>query len=213
MAKSGVIPRLMGESYAGLSPAVQRHYSVAQHESLTLAGTMSTVRSSWFLKPVLWGMRPLNALVPHNGSGIAARVSHWNDDGATLEWRRVFEFPRARVGRSIVFESRMKAENGELVEWLNGGLGLRMSLHARDDGALVFNGLGYVVRVPGLAGGRLRVRVPLALVPLGTPTIVEEEVAPGRVRVTFTCRHPILGQTFEYVGAFTEAERERANEA
>ena len=181
--------------FARLRPAIRKHYDVSGEDRVVCRGIMSQMDHSLVVKPLLWMLRPLNALVPYRGKNVKAEVSHWVTDKNTLEFRRNFHFPGRR---DVIFESRMAARDDVIIEYLNGSfLGVKLKPSVSPDGELILKSTGFVLEIGGF-----KCVLPTWLVPLGTSIITEKEIAANEVAMTFESTHPLIGKTVGYSGTF-----------
>jgi hypothetical protein len=184
------------DAWRRLAPVIRRHYDIPPTDGTpcVLHGVMEEIFHAPAIKPWLALARRFEALVPHQGRDVPTEVRNWTDPAqpGALFWHRTFHFPAGRT----VFSSRMEAgADGELIELLRFGVGIRMRVSERD-GALVYTGRDHCWRF-GTA---------LASIPnwalLGDATIVESAVSEDELRVDFEIVHPLLGRTFGYRGKF-----------
>jgi hypothetical protein len=194
--------RVLGEdAWNRLAPVVRRHYDIPPSAGAPqiLRGVMEEIYHAPVVKPWLAMARGFEALVPYQGSDVPTEVRNWTDPARpeALFWHRTFHFPD---GRHSVFTSRMEAgANGEVIEFLRLGVGVRMAVSERD-GALAFTARDHCWRLgPVLAG------IPNWAL-LGRATVVESPVSDSELRVDFEIVHPLFGRTFGYRGQFSLAE-------
>jgi len=199
-----VIRRALGERWQYLGGVVRRHFDITPGtgESMVMNGRMD-VHHSRLAYPFLLVGRAVGALVAKRGTNVPVNVRNWcKPDSPAMHWHRTFRFPG---NGSLVFTSRMEHLGGShIIEYVGFGLGVRMRL-CEEDGALVFTSLGYQWDL-----GRLRLPLPDWLF-LGRAEIRETPLDDRRFRVTFSMRHPLLGETFGYKGEFSlEAAPDRS---
>jgi hypothetical protein len=192
-----VIKKALGNRWEQLSDAIKRHYDICPGEdnTLNLHGEMSEVFHSNIAKLFLLPGRLFGALVPYRGRNIPTQVTNWTCklNNNAMYWHRTLKFPGHP---EVIFQSRMEHVTGnEIIEYVKYGMGIRLALF-EENHALVYRGLGYVMRL-----GNLKLPIPNWLV-LGEATIVEEAVSDHAVRLDFKMIHPVFGKTFGYSGYF-----------
>ncbi|MGZ8219669.1 DUF4166 domain-containing protein [Methylomagnum sp.] len=185
------------DAWHRLAPVIRRHYDISPLDGTpkVLRGVMEEIFHAPIIKPWLALARSFEALVPYQGRDVPTEARNWTDPAQpdALFWHRTFHFPD---GRQTVFSSRMEAGgNGELVEYLRFGVGIRMAVSERD-GALVFTGRDHCWRVGSVVAG-----IPNWAL-LGDASIVESAVSEDELRVDFEIVHPVFGRTFGYRGKF-----------
>eukprot|EP01064_Diplonema_japonicum_P037578 TRINITY_DN882_c0_g1_i1.p1 TRINITY_DN882_c0_g1~~TRINITY_DN882_c0_g1_i1.p1 ORF type:complete len:224 (+),score=34.37 TRINITY_DN882_c0_g1_i1:60-674(+) len=180
--------------WARLQPAIKGHYDVSGDGNMIFCkGVMEEVSHNAVVKPLLWLFRPLEALVPFNGVNIGCEVTHIATDSSLL-FNRVF---KRQDGKKVNFNSKLKLHNGELVEFIKGGLGMRLNPTTDPDGSLRMESLGYVLWL-----GPVSLYIPSFLVPFGNAVITETSVTPTTTRMGYVSTHPLLGRTMGYTGTF-----------
>lgn len=195
-AKGPIMRRALGDGWERLGEVVRRHYEVTPgtDDAVTMNGIMDVYHSRLAYPFLLIG-RMLGALVARRGKDVPVCVRNWCRSGSpAMHWHRTFRFPG---NTPLIFASRMEyLEGDEIVEYVGFGLGVRMRL-TEEAGALVFTSRGYQWDL-----GPLRLRLP-DWVFLGRAQIRETPIDSEHFRVTFTMRHPLLGETFGYNGQFS----------
>jgi hypothetical protein len=189
-----IMEQALGPAWARLGSAVRQHYDIAPgaDERRVMHGTMR-VSHAWWATPVLTAGRIFGALLDRAGEGIPVRVENWTARGSrALHWHRTFAFPL----KPIVFRSRMEHAGGdEIVEYVRGGLGIRMRL-SEQEGALVYEGIRYQWDL-----GPLSLPIPDWLL-AGKASIREWSLDEERFAMEFHIRHPLFGEAFCYAGEF-----------
>ncbi|MDY0106523.1 MAG: DUF4166 domain-containing protein, partial [Giesbergeria sp.] len=175
-------------SWAQLPPGLQAHYRPGTSID---AGHMD-VEFPGFMRPLLWGLGWLGALVRRPGRGIHTTVEKVVS-GPRQHWRRTLRYADGQVAR---FDSYwVHAGANQLIEYVNPWLGLQMAVQVQD-GRLLYHGVRYVIRL-----GRVLLPLPEWLA-LGHTTIVEWGTGPRHFAMDFRLTHPLLGQVFRYSGTF-----------
>ena len=185
----------LGEDWDKLHPAVKKHYDLRPGEALLLTGTMDTVRSSPWVKPLIWIGRLFAALVPYTGTDVPVEVRNsCPADDNPIRFHRTFHFPGRKP---YPFRSQMEYWRGNsIVEFVRFGLGIRMDVSVQGD-ALRYETRGYIWRL-----GKFHIALPDNLF-FGRGEIWERGVDDHTVDTGFTMTHPLYGQTFCYGGRFT----------
>lgn len=198
MPTQAIFRLALGEdAWQRLAAPVRQHYDLAADSanSKTLNGVMDEIFHAPAIKPLLWLARGFGGLVPWQGRDVPVEVRNWTDPARPncLFWHRRFQFAD---GRRLVFASRMElAQDGEIIEFLRFGIGVRMRV-AESGGALVYTARDHCWKIgPWLLG------IPHWLL-LGEARIVESPAAEGGIRLDFTITHPWLGRSFGYRGRF-----------
>jgi hypothetical protein len=191
--------RLLGDDWHKLPPALQAHY---RWGAAVDRGAMD-IEFPRFMRPWLWGLRRLGALIDRPGAQVQTTVSK-SVAGERQQWQRTMTYAD---GQTATFNSVMVHAGGnQLIEFINPVLGLRMAVHLDDAGRLHYRGVHMVIQL-----GRVRLPVPEWLA-LGHTTIVEEAVDERRFAMDFRVTHPLLGQVYRYAGEF-EADAGDATDA
>lgn len=188
---SRLMRRAPGDPWKGLAPALKAHY----REGASVERGLLTIEFPRAMRPFLWGLRLLGALVHHAGRDVPTQVAK-DCMGDRECWHRTLSYPDGRVLR---FDSvRVPAGEGRLIEFVNPLLGLELA--PRIVGSQMhYRGVRFVLR---LASFDMSIPPWLAL---GTASIVERAIDDRRFFIDFRLRHPLLGQWFRYSGVF-EAE-------
>jgi hypothetical protein len=129
-------------------------------------------------------------------------------DAATggSRWTRCYALPHRLF---CVASVKALDADGSLVERLDFGLRMRLTLAARD-GVLSFDSAGYYIEWPGFVWrGRRRCawRLPLPkwFLP-GRTCVTHRDLGNGTFRFTMTIRHALLGELFNHDGVFRSVE-------
>eukprot|EP01059_Diplonema_ambulator_P007456 TRINITY_DN16916_c0_g1_i2.p1 TRINITY_DN16916_c0_g1~~TRINITY_DN16916_c0_g1_i2.p1 ORF type:complete len:190 (+),score=28.31 TRINITY_DN16916_c0_g1_i2:35-571(+) len=168
MTKKCILERALKEGdWARLKPAIKYHYDLTEEGCMVYCkGIIHEVRHNIIVRPLLWLFRPLNALVPFNGKDVGCSVTHSATENS-LVYKRVFDRPGGK-GR-VLFDSYLRIHNGELVEFITGGLGMRLNPQVTPTGSLRLESLGYVLYL-----GVFSIYIPSFLVPFGHAVITED---------------------------------------
>lgn len=178
----------LGADWDKLPPALQAHYRCG---TATDAGHLD-IDYPRYMQPCLSVLRVFGALVNRRGRNVSTVVEK-SVVGDRQHWRRTLAYPD---GKTIRFDSFwVPAGSGEIIEFVNPVLGLRMAPRV-EDGRLHYRGVRFVAKL-----GPLRLAIPEWLV-LGHTTIVEEAVDDTHFVMEFRLTHPLLGQVFRYSGRF-----------
>lgn len=178
----------LGEAWNQLPPALQAHY---QFGTTVDTGAMD-IEFPPFMRPYLWLLRRLGALINRSAQGVATVVNK-QVVGERQFWRRTMTYPDGQV---IPFNSFWEYAGGnQMIEFVNPVLGLQMAASVRE-GELHYRGVRFVARL-----GPLTLPIPEWLV-LGHTTIVERAIDDTRFAMDFRLTHPLLGQVFRYSGEF-----------
>lgn len=187
---TSLMQQALGAAWDELPPALQAHY----RSGTTDTGHMD-IEYPAFMQPVLHVLRLFGALVRRRGTNVATTVKK-HMEGDRQYWQRTMRYPD---GRSLQFNSVwVLAEHGQLIEFVNPFLGLRMAPRVVD-GSLHYRGVCFVVQL-----GPLRLPIPEWMV-LGHTTIREEAMDDTHFAMDFRLTHPLLGQVFRYAGRFETA--------
>lgn len=191
--KPGLVQQALGPAWAQLPPALQAHHGAGPR----LEEGQLDVDFPAFMAPVLRTVSALGALVHRRGRAVQTRVER-SMVGEHLHWQRTLRYADGQVLR---FNSVWApAAGGQLVEWVNPWLGLRLQPLVQGQ-QLHFRGVCLVLR---LAGRCLPLPEWLAL---GHTTIHEVAVDGHRVAMDFRLTHPLFGPLFRYAGTFRVDER------
>lgn len=148
-----------------------------------------------FMLPVLSVLGWLGALVNRRGHDVPTVVEK-SVQGERQHWRRMLRYPDAKPLR---FNSVWTvAAPGQLTEYVNAILGLRMAVHVEGE-RLRYSGIHYLLKL-----GAWQIPIPEWLV-LGHTTIVEEAIDDSRFAMDFRLVHPLFGEVFRYAGEFQVA--------
>jgi hypothetical protein len=197
MTAQPLFQRVLGDAaWYRLAPAIRRHYSLSDGQTLVLHGVMTEIFHSPWIKPLLLIAQAIDALVPHQGTEVPVEVRNRTDPAhpQTLYWHRTFRFPD---GRTTHFRSRMEAvADGQIVELLRLGIGIHLQVDERD-GALQYRALRHCWKI-----GPWMLPIPNWLL-LGDAIIIESAASAEELYLDFRIDHPLLGRTFGYRGCFT----------
>lgn len=179
----------LGSDWERLPAPLKAHYQFGPNVDL---GHMDIEFPLW-IKPYLWLLHKLGALLAKSGSQIPTRVEkHVVAD--RQYWRRTMRFPD---GAEIRFDSFwVPGKNNHLIEFVNPVMGLEMAPRLEGD-ELHYDGVRYVIKLGPLTFG-----LPEWLV-LGHTTIVERKHGEDGFAMDFRLTHPLAGQVFRYSGIFT----------
>ncbi|HWE44471.1 MAG TPA: DUF4166 domain-containing protein [Caulobacteraceae bacterium] len=136
------------------------------------------------------------------GEEVPVNVEVRETPDGRVEWLRTYHFKR-RAPVEVGSCKRMSAD-GELLEVVRGGLGMRLALTVEDH-ALHFRSARYFFETP--AG---RAPIPLWLTP-GRAHVVHAHVADDVFHFTLSFVHPLFGETFFQTGLFRDPVRKRAS--
>ncbi len=191
-----LLQQALGESWEKLPSVIQRHYclSSSQNTSSVVHGSM-TIDYPAFVKPILIGSRLLGALIHLKGGPMKVRVEKWiRENSNALYWQRDIEAPD---GSKTVFSSRMELDgDGQLIETVGFGFGIRLKISANDSGQLIYRSNGYIWNC-----GPISLPIADALL-LGHATIIETPISKDEFELDFKIHHPLFGQTYSYGGVF-----------
>ena len=189
--------RILGErAWRTLPAAVQARFAVTAHlVPGAYEGTMA-VRASWLGLAFAQACRLLGApLAPWTGEDVPVRVDVHGDPAGALVWDRTYSFPRHPAIR--VSSRKMQGARGELMEVIQGGLGMVLALTV-EDRALHFRSTSYFARL-----GPVRLPIPLILTP-GRAHVIHEDQGGGDFRFTLSFVHPLAGETIFQTGLFRD---------
>ena len=178
----------LGDAWEQLPPGLQAHYAEG---TTTDIGHMD-VEFPAFMRPCLWALSKMGALVQHKGRHVPTTVVK-TVVGKRQVWRRTLQFPNGPVAQFNSFWV-LHGDN-QLIEYVNPWLGLQMAVEVRG-GRLLYHGVRFVVRL-----GRWLLPTPEWLA-LGHTTIEERGTGANRFVMDFRLTHPLLGQVFRYSGEF-----------
>ncbi len=199
------VRQALGQQWSSLGRVIRRHYDLPPHTetNLEVAGIMDVVHSPVGRLFVAAG-RLFDALVPYRGRDIPVTVRNWSrSDSDAMFWHRTFRFPGKEP---VTFRSRMVyAGKNDIVEYVNYGLGIRMTLSAEGN-TLRYDSCGYQWDL-----GLLKLQIPDWLL-LGKAIIRETPVSENAFDVEFEIIHPLWGRTFGYSGRFTFCEEDAKQE-
>lgn len=185
---NGVMGRVLGEGWASLHPGLQAHHRLGA----TCDDGHMDVEFPWFMRPVLAVLGGCGILV-NRAEAAVHTVVHKHMEAEGLQWRRTLTFAN---GRRLHFNSVWtSSRDGELVEYVNRVLGLRMAVRVVE-GRLHYEGLSLVLR-----WGQRCWHVPEWL-GLGHTVIEEVGLDDTHFRMDFRLIHPWFGQVFRYAGRF-----------
>jgi hypothetical protein len=185
---SCLMRRAPGDPWDGLAPALKAHY----REGSSVETGLLTIEFPRAMRPVLWALRGLGALLDRAGRDVPTRVER-KCIGEGEYWRRTLRYPD---GTTLRFDTvRVPAREGRLIEFVNPLLGLEFA--PRIVGSQMhYRGVRFVLR---LADRDLTIPQWLAL---GTASIIEQAIDDQLFFIDFRLRHPILGEWFRYSGTF-----------
>lgn len=187
-ASPGLMQQALGPDWYRLPPALQAHHRggcLLEHGHLDIHFPAP-------LKPVLWLLGCLGALVHRRGTRVPTRVARCTVHGLQ-RWQRLLQYAD---GRQIRFDSVWEAgPPGRLVEFVNPVLGVELAPRVAD-GCLHYHGVRLVLRC-----GRWSCHLPSGL-GLGAVCIIEREVDAAHIAMDFRMRHPWFGELYRYAGVF-----------
>lgn len=190
---TSLVQQALGPAWAQLPPALQAHHGAGSR----LEEGRLDVDFPAFMGPVLWAVSALGALVCRRGQAVHTRVQR-RVMGEQLQWQRTLHYADGQVLR---FNSSWAAwPGGQLVEWVNPWLGLRLQPFVQGQ-QLHFRGVCLVLRLAGCC-----LPLPQGL-GLGHTTIQEVALDAHRVAMDFRLTHPLFGQLFRYAGIFRVDDR------
>lgn len=183
-----LMQRALGDDWERLPTSLQAHYQFGPSIDV---GHMDIEFPRW-MKPYLWLLHWVGALLPRSGRAIPTRVEK-NVLQQRQFWRRTMQFP---CGKQVAFNSFwISAGENRLIEFVNPVMGLEMAVGVRE-GQLHYDGVRFVIKL-----GRLIMGLPEWLV-LGHTTIVESGMPDNTFSMDFRLTHPWFGQVFRYAGTF-----------
>lgn len=189
---TSLMQQLLGDTWEQLPPGLQAHYRPGISSDI---GHMD-VEFPGFMRPLLWVLGYLGALVGRRGQAIPTTVVK-TVAGPRQYWCRTLRYADGAVMR---FDSHWELAGGnQFIEYVNPWLGLQMAAEVQD-GRLLYHGVRYVLRL-----GRVLMPIPEWLA-LGHTTIVETATGPQRFAMDFRLTHPLLGQVFRYSGVFESVD-------
>lgn len=189
----GLMQRVLGSHWDRLPPALQAHYRAGT----TVEEGRLDVEFPGFMIPVLAVLALVGALLRRRGRQLPTVVERRPVEDR-VHWRRRITYPDGHVA---AFDSEwVAAGDGELIEYVNPLLGLRMAVSV-DGQRLKYRGICYVLRL-----GRLQLSIPNWMA-LGRVDIDEVALDASRYEMDFRLQHPLFGQIFRYSGTFTADAR------
>lgn len=178
----------LGGDWEKLPESLKIHYQLGPNVDI---GYLDVSFPGW-MKPYLWLLHLLGALLTRSGRKLPTRVAKDVITGRQ-NWRRTIVFPD---GETAIFNSFWVSSGGNrLIEFVNPVMGLEMAVGVEGD-ELRYKGLRYVLKL-----GRLVISLPEWLI-LGHTTIVERGLSTGSFEMDFRLTHPLLGEVFRYAGIF-----------
>jgi hypothetical protein len=189
------------EGWDALAPVIQAHYALLPFTdcAVEVRGTMVDITYSPYAKLLIPFTTLVGALVPFQGQNVPVKViNSTHAKTAGLHWQRTFFFHHRKP---FMFRSVMAYTGShEITEFVRFGFGIRLNV-SHQNGGLVFRDKGYIWKV-----GRLSIPVPVNLM-LGKAYIEEMPISDREFSMKMVVTHPIFGQTFQYNGTFTMAQR------
>ena len=188
---------LVGETAWGRLPlAVRSRFGAeAHHRPRAYPGVMQ-VRASRFGRLIAQICRLIGTpIAPWTGPSVPVSVLVWPAADGGMVWDRTYAFD----GRPdiTVTSAKVMSRNGQLLEIVRGGLGMRLAVGV-EDGALVFRSRGYFWRI-----GALRLPIPSLLTP-GRALIVHRDNGGGLFTFSMRFVHSIAGETLSQEGQFKD---------
>jgi hypothetical protein len=195
--------KLLGiQEWALLPLAVRDRFDVRRHRrAVTYEGSMEVVRASAWGRVIAQVCRLIGTpLAPFTGRDVPLTVTVYPDGLGGIVWDRTYRFP----GRPPLPVTSSKALDGEgqLMEVVRGGLGMRLALSVEDH-ALHFRSVGYFVTL-----GAVRLPIPDLLTP-GEAHVIHADVGGACFRFTLGFVHSWLGETFFQTGLFRDPKEAR----
>ena len=192
-----IIQLALGDDWNRLHPSLRREHDITPGipGEVVMRGTLYEVFHSRIAKVFVLPARLFGALVHYKGYDVPTTVRTWTtaDDPINVYWQRSFHFPDRPP---VIFASRMAYLGGrEVIEYVRGGLGLRMRLSLRDE-RLVYTCTGYQWNY-----ARLSASVPSWAL-LGGGSICQYGFSPTDFQMAFHMHHPLYGRTFAFSGEF-----------
>jgi hypothetical protein len=194
--------KVLGPRWQELHADIRRRFDAnpAPGRPLHYLGELSELHCSAFGRVLGWLSMPFapGALLPYKDRRVpvAIRVYCVDDDPHIFKERTYFLNGRRRV----LFTSQMReSPSGEVLEYVGGGLGMKLLLQPRD-GDLHFRSDGYFVELWGI-----RIALPGWLTP-GHTALEHCNEGPGHFNIRIEITHPWFGITFRQVGRFREAD-------
>jgi hypothetical protein len=192
--------KILGPAWRQLHPDIQRRFekNPAPGKPLRYQGRLDELRASRFGKVLGYLTRPLiqGALMPYDAADVPVDIEVYSKPGCPHIFKqRIYHVPRRRPVR---FTSYMaESEQGEVLEYVGLGLGMKLVLAIRD-GNLHFTSDGYFWDVLGW-----RIPLPAILTP-GKTYLCHRNNAPNQFDIRIEIHHPLFGLAFVQAGVFRE---------
>ena len=130
----------LGEQWEALAPALRKHYQLGANTDI---GRLD-IEYPVYMHPYLSLLHRFGALINRRGRNLDTTVEKTMVDDIQ-HWRRTV---RLASGRNVYFTSFwLSTGKGELVEYVNPFMGLRMAVHV-EDGNLHYSGCSIVLINP-----------------------------------------------------------------
>lgn len=194
-----LIRSALGAQWNALSPATQKRFATDPDSPVAYDGIMTEVWCSRFGRFMAVAARMFGSpLVARKGTDVPIDVLVYKKPGNTaICKKRRYHFPD---GHHVTVETRMgMTRGGEFIEYAGMGLGMVMSVGARD-GKLYFTGKRYVLDL-----GFIAIPVPAFATP-GIATVEHQDHGDDAFRVRIEMRHPWFGTTFLQDGIFRQRQ-------
>ena len=195
MAGRYLMQQVLGDDWNRLAPVIRAHYAITPGSDawIEVRGEMH-IEFPRILTPMIKLIYWCGGLVDRAGREIRVSVLKSAQSGRDeLFWRRNFVYPD---GERRQFRSNMRLlRANELVEFINGFVGLRLSMSV-ENGDLIYRSNGHVLQI-----GSWCLVLPEWLV-LGQATITEHALSDTHFELDFRILHPVWGETFRYGGIF-----------
>lgn len=194
-----LMQQALGEQWSQLPKGLQRHYSADAKGRSHERGVLTIKYPRWMQWP-LHGLRLMGALLNQRGERLPTDVVK-SMDGDVQRWQRTVRY---EDGREVGFSSAVVyAGTGELIEYTNALLGLRMRVRVVD-GKLFYDSNGYVLKL-----GSFKLPIPEWLA-LGHARIEESALDENSFVMDFRLVHPLFGEIFSYAGEFEVLQGDKA---
>ncbi len=206
MSEAALFKAQLGACWQQVHPDIQARFDAdpLPGQPIYYDGCMTRVECSRLGAALAWvsGLFTTGALCPWRGMDVPAFITVYKEPGCDdiLKLRR-YEFPG---GRSYLFRSRMHAAaNGELLEFVGGGMGMRVTVQERN-GALFFTNGGYFIGTKAW-----QIRLPALLSP-GKVELTHANLSRDRFTISIRITHPWFGVLYEQEGEFQRRIAEHA---
>lgn len=183
----------LGDQWTHLPAALQAHYQAAPNSD---SGLLSVEFPLWMKLPLSL-LRVMGVLFNRRVSDVPTTVEK-HFDGEIQYWHRRLSI----ANKPVTFDSRWQyVGNGELIEFVNRYLGLRMKVGLEGE-VLIYSGVCFVFQLFGL-----QLRLPEWLL-LGHTEIQEKAIDGQSFAMDFRLIHPLFGQIYRFSGVFSTTGRQ-----